>query len=577
MSTANIPTFPPIEEERLGHEINPATYQQIVKEENGKVTNYRMFYDAKSSKAQILEVDLNGQVVEGAKPIWEDGQWDTTRMQAIIGTDSRGNDKIGTFLTFAERDQINKTLAEGIRDHIKSTGEGKIPEWATKAWQESNNSIAQYNTNLDKVSGVIKSQNVEGFQFYDQTENNNNSKTNTGITTNPVPISGYTPIGTRNEKIGFGEAHTLSDYDSATDILFKKIVKYPIDMADNMDHMFIQCYAYQPPYAAALNTDDFGTWVYDEELGKKIQETSPGFGIPRSSPFRKKLGAGFKLPMPNNMMDQNPRNWDDGAMNTGSMGAVQNAGKRALTSFFTFDFLNLGGPMRRNALAMERLKREAGRADMLANQISQLTSNMGYDIPPEQILSRSIGVIANSNTELLFNGVSLRSFEFTWTMSPRDELEAANVRMIIRAFKQWSAPRKLKKLDTGSEASNIGKTGGPSFFLGTPNIFRLRYRTIGNKDIKGVNKFKPCALTNVSVNYTPEGQWMAYDEGMPISVQMTLSFNELEPIYDTDYSSEGNIVEGREYNSEGEGNLGDLFPIAIVKQLDDPHATEIGY
>ena len=87
-------------------------------------------------------------------------------------------------------------------------------------------------------------------------------------------------------------------------------------------------------------------------------------------------------------------------------------------------------------------------------------------------------------------------------MSPRDELEAANVRMIIRAFKQWSAPRKLKKLDTGSEASNIGKTGGPSFFLGTPNIFRLRYRTIGNKDIKGVNKFKPCALTNVSVNYT---------------------------------------------------------------------------
>ena len=30
-------------------------------------------------------------------------------------------------------------------------------------------------------------------------------------------------------------------------------------------------------------------------------------------------------------------------------------------------------------------------------------------------------------------------------MSPRDELESANVRMIIRAFKQWSAPRKLQK------------------------------------------------------------------------------------------------------------------------------------
>ena len=44
--------------------------------------------------------------------------------------------------------------------------------------------------------------------------------------------------------------------------------------------------------------------------------------------------------------------------------------------------------------------------------------------------------------------VGLRSFEFQWQMSPRNELEA-NVRMIIRAFKQWSAPRKLAKIDSG--------------------------------------------------------------------------------------------------------------------------------
>ena len=32
-------------------------------------------------------------------------------------------------------------------------------------------------------------------------------------------------------------------------------------------------------------------------------------------------------------------------------------------------------------------------------------------------------------------------------MSPRNRLEAANVRMIIRAFKQWSAPKKTRKVD----------------------------------------------------------------------------------------------------------------------------------
>ena len=208
---------------------------------------------------------------------------------------------------------------------------------------------------------------------------------------------------------------------------------------------------------------------------------------------------------------------------------------------------------------------------MMANMVSQLSANMGYDIPPETVLSRSVGVVANANTELLFTGVALRSFEFQWTMSPRDELEAANVRMIIRAFKQWSAPRKLKKMESGSEDN--GLAGGPSYFLGTPNIFRLRYVTRDKKDIMGVNKFKPCALTDISVNYTPEGQWMAYDNGMPISLTMTLRFNELEPIYNTDYGDK--VAQGRRYDGTDEG-LGDLFPISIIKE-NNPYNAEIGY
>ena len=53
--------------------------------------------------------------------------------------------------------------------------------------------------------------------------------------------------------------------------------------------------------------------------------------------------------MPNNMMDQNPRMWDEGTMNTGSMGAVQNATNPLSQSFFTFDTSDFGGT-RRNVL-----------------------------------------------------------------------------------------------------------------------------------------------------------------------------------------------------------------------------------
>ena len=156
-------------------------------------------------------------------------------------------------------------------------------------------------------------------------------------------------------------------------------------------------------------------------------------------------------------------------------------------------------------------------------------------------------------------------------LSARDDREAHNIRMILRAFKQWSSPRKISKLVSGDQnAGNTGLAGGPSYFLGTPNVFKLRYETAGNKPILGLNKFKACALTDISINYTPEGQWMAYDHGQPTSYSMTLKFNELEPIYNTDYNE--NIGD----KDRREGPVADLEGVLNVNQ-DDPSTSMIGY
>ena len=82
-------------------------------------------------------------------------------------------------------------------------------------------------------------------------------------------------------------------------------------------------------------------------------------------------------------------------------------------------------------------------------------------------------------------------------------------------------------------------------------------------------------MTNVDLNYTPEGQWMAYENGMPISVMMTLRFQELEPVYDTDYSPDAAGTRGYDESTE-EGKLGDLMPISIIKQ-NSPYSTDVGY
>ena len=120
---------------------------------------------------------------------------------------------------------------------------------------------------------------------------------------------------------------------------------------------------------------------------------------------------------------------------------------------------------------------------------------------------------------------------FIYKMSPRSSDEAKTVNQILRFFKQGMAAKKL--------LSSSGDASGRAYFLGTPNVFRLQYRTDENEAIKGLNRIKTCALTGTSVNYTPEGAFASYEKGQPVSVLLSLNFQELEPIYDTDYKYEG--------------------------------------
>jgi len=84
------------------------------------------------------------------------------------------------------------------------------------------------------------------------------------------------------------------------------------------------------------------TMRIEEGVKDKDTKNNIGFGLARTSPFRKKLGAGIKLPMPNNMMDPNPRMWDDGTMNNASATALQQTSTNPLRAFFTLDGLGLG-------------------------------------------------------------------------------------------------------------------------------------------------------------------------------------------------------------------------------------------
>ena len=141
----------------------------------------------------------------------------------------------------------------------------------------------------------------------------------------------------------------------------------------------------------------------------------------------------------------------------------------------------------------------------------------GGNLTFQQILAREEGKALNPNMELLFNGPTIRSFKFSFKMTPRSLKEANVIRAIIRTFKE-----------------NMSPSGKGDTFLQTPNVFNLMYKR-GRENHPYLNRFKTCALVDMSVNYTGENIYATYPDGSPVSYIMDLGFKELEPIYQEDY------------------------------------------
>ena len=66
----------------------------------------------------------------------------------------------------------------------------------------------------------------------------------------------------------------------------------------------------------------------------------------------------------------------------------------------------------------------------------------GQAVGANNLASRSTGQVINPNLELLFTGPNLRSFNFNFTLTPRDPEEARIVRRMVRAMKRNMTPQR---------------------------------------------------------------------------------------------------------------------------------------
>jgi hypothetical protein len=227
------------------------------------------------------------------------------------------------------------------------------------------------------------------------------------------------------------------------------------------------------------------------------------------------------LPIPQTLTDNNSVTWGDDSLNPLEAFGLSESTK-----------IMQGGP----AEIPESIKRlvstavsgvqQGGAQDLiLAALAGKAVGSFGGNVSAQSILGRATGQILNPNLELLFEGVNLRTFPFVFDFAPRDEKEADEVKNIIRIFKKSMAAKTTLK----SGAAGIG------LFISAPDVFQLTFKS-GKNDHPFLNKFKPAALIDMSLNYTASGTYATYTNGTPVHIQMTLTFKELNPIYAEDYN-----------------------------------------
>lgn len=148
-------------------------------------------------------------------------------------------------------------------------------------------------------------------------------------------------------------------------------------------------------------------------------------------------------------------------------------------------------------------------------------SALGTSVTTNQATAALYGKVINPNVEMMYEAPEMRGFTLGFKMTPVNQNEAAAIKRICNMFKK-----------------NMLPNWGEGTFIDVPNVVRVTFMTGPNPNAY-VSQYKPCAITNVSINSTAEGTWAAYEGGAPVSTELQITFKELKMLFANDISEQG--------------------------------------
>lgn len=315
-----------------------------------------------------------------------------------------------------------------------------------------------------------------------------------------MAVDFQTTLGTEIEK-GIGPLSSLngSGFERTT-------LRYPIDLGSSEKGHYIVFYARvqkdtQYPYTPGSASELQVSGIAVNKIEKK--------GLPSRTVLTTDAIA---LYMPDTILYGHEQSYEVLSPGTEKLGSLIQAGKSVMDEY------KAGGKEARNNAIKKNASLWAG--SQVAGALGQ-TGQLGF--------TAATGTVVNPILEMIYRSPNFRSFQFDFMFYPRSTKEAEEVQNILERFRYHQSPELLK---------------GAEGFLIPPSEFDIIFYYNGSQN-PNIPPIATCVLMDIQINYAPNG-WAAYEDnyiftpalggtGMPVAIQMTLSFKETTYLTKDDY------------------------------------------
>ena len=207
------------------------------------------------------------------------------------------------------------------------------------------------------------------------------------------------------------------------------------------------------------------------------------------------------LPIPNDLVNNRTFQWEGRA--------TKNAGTILHDAFANIDVASDG-----LSGSVQKIK-NSGVGTLLGTQIKRavLGTLLGDAAKNrEEFISKDI---VNDQKRMMFKGTDFRTFNFEFDLIPKNAKDVIYMMALTKALEYHASP-------------DLGKG---ALMIKYPSTWDIEFKNADGGDLDLMLNIKPCVISSLSFNYTPDGLWRTFKTGHPIHMKITIGFTETELIY----------------------------------------------